>query len=283
MKASRPIHSQRRRSTPSRASMGHPARRPGTPTQRPGLFSGPLAFGLLALAVCALFAAIALVSGNLPTGAAAATSGPCEALDVSSCDSGADWIPLRSTTPGDIIAAARRSTLFREKRTGNGDQVQDLSRLGTPVLVQPLRPSAIVGGQTVIYPDFYVIPILNAATATTDAAELELNPAHTAIHVIALVTYTQPRAQGRVALLRARDALAAVTTRAHVALRSGAQPRLVYIPLDAQAQVRGQLVWKAGGELPADPLWLVPGADGQEHLAGNDGNIYLPSQVPVQG
>jgi len=202
---------------------------------------------------------------------------------TSNCDGAQDWIALRSTAPSDIIAAARSSTLFREQRSGTGDHMQDLSRLGTPVLVQPLQPSATLGGQTVVYPDFYVLPILNAAAATTDAAELELNPAHTAIHAIALVTYTQPRPQGRIALLQARDALANVAARAHVSPRAGSQPRLVYLPLDAQAQAMGQLVWKAGGELPADPLWLVPGADGQEHLAGNDGNVYLPSQVPVQG
>jgi hypothetical protein len=283
MKASRPIHSPRRRATAGRAPKRQPARRPGSRPQGPGLLSGSLAFGLLALAVCGLVAAIALISGHQPTSAASSALQPCRAADVSDCSADAVWLPLRSTAPGDILAAARGSALFREKRAGSGDPVQDLSRLGTPVLVQPLRPSAVVDGQLVINPDFYVIPILNAAGATSAAAELELNPAHTAIHVIALVTYTQPRPQGQVAFLQAPVALATVATRSHVALRAGTQPRLVYISLDAQSQVTGQLVWAAGGEFPADPLWLVPGADGQAHLVGNDGNVYLPSQVPVQG
>src|SRR5262249_32810083 len=163
MKASRPVHSQRQRSTPHRAPVRHPARRSGGPPLRPGLFSGPFAFVLLALAVCGLFAAIALVSGNVPSGAASGALGLCGGSDVSPCDARADWIALRSTASGDIIAAARSSTLFREQRTGNGAQLQDLSRLGTPLLVQPLRPSTRVGGQIVVYPDFYVIPILKAA------------------------------------------------------------------------------------------------------------------------
>jgi hypothetical protein len=283
MKASRPSYSSRQRATAGRTPRRQPTRRPGSRPPGPDLLSGSFAFGLLALAVCGLVAAIALISGHLPTSAASGALQPCSAADVSDCSADAVWLPLRSTAPGDIIAAARGSALFREKRVGSGDLVHDLSRLGTPVLVQPLRPSAVVDGQPVIYPDFYVIPILNAAGATSDAAELELNAPHTAVHVIALVTYTQPRPQGQVAFLQAPVALATVATRSHVALRAGTQPRLVYISLDAQAQVTGQLVWTAGGEFPADPLWLVPGTDGQDYLVGDDGNVYLPSQVPVLG
>src|SRR5262245_13494669 len=100
MRASRPIHSPRRHFTAGRAAARQPARWAGVSTQRQRQFSGSLAFGLLALAVCGLLVAIALVSGHLPTGAAAGATGPCGASDVSTCGAEAEWIPLRSTASG---------------------------------------------------------------------------------------------------------------------------------------------------------------------------------------
>ncbi len=76
-----------------------------------------------------------------------------------------------------------------------GDHAHDLSRLGTPVFVRTLQ----LAGNGRIWPDYYVVPILDANGAATDAAELELNPAHTAIHVVAIATYAQPHAAGVIA------------------------------------------------------------------------------------
>jgi hypothetical protein len=42
----------------------------------------------------------------------------------------------------------------------------------------------------------------------------------------------------------------------------------------------GQSVWTGGGALPADPLWLVPAADGGSYLAGNDGSVYSVRELP---
>lgn len=189
-----------------------------------------------------------------------------------------DWIPLRSTAAADVLAAARQSSLFQQNLAGGGDHVSDLSRLGSPVLVRALQPAGAVAGQ---YPDFYVVPILNASGAATDAAELELNPAHTAINVIAIVTYGQPHAHGAIARQTASAAVAAVGAQQHSALRPGAAARLVYFPADAAAQETGQVTWTGGGEFPADPIWLVPGADGRDHLVGIDGRTYYPNQLPM--
>jgi len=64
-------------------------------------------------------------------------------------------------------------------------------------------------------------------------------------------------------------------------VRAGAQPRLVYFPMDAQAQVMGEVVWKAGGEFPGDPLWLVPAADGRDYVVGANGAVYTIGQLPI--
>lgn len=105
--------------------------------------------------------------------------------------------------------------------------------------------------------------------------------ARAAINVIAIVTYAQPRRGGAIARQTASVAAATVASRAHVAPRAGAAPRLVSFAGDAQAQEMGTAVWTAGGQSPADPIGLVPGSDGQDHLAGNDGKVYRISQLSM--
>jgi hypothetical protein len=230
---------------------------------------GNAVFVLLGLSALGLIAVLGVTLAQLPAGSAAQAPAPG--------DKGI-WIPIRSSRAADLLAAARQSTLFTQNRSEAGDHVADLSRLGTPVFVHPLRR---VSSTHETLPDFYVIPILNARGETTDAAELELNPAHSAIHVIAIVTYTQPRPSGTIAQVTPQAAVASVATRHHATQRSGAQPQLVYFPLDAEQQQTGKLVWTSGGESPADPVWLIQGSDGQDHIAGNDGAVYFSSQIPL--
>lgn len=132
-------------------------------------------------------------------------------------------------------------------------------------------------------PDFYIVPILNSAGATTDAAELALNRAHTAVQVIAIVTYTVPRPGGAVAALPADQAVHAVASQRREAAQAISQPYLVYFPLDPawQTSPNSQATWTAGGALPADPVWFVTATDGKQYLAGNDGRLYTASQVPI--
>lgn len=245
---------------------------------------GHLAFLLLGIAFAFVLAAVVALSRHA---LAPAASGDAPAADASQGQAGptGDWIPIRSTAPGDLIAAARQSTLFRQADAGvvtsdgNGDHMRDLSRPGTPVLVRALRPAGASASQ---YPDFYVVPILDTGGAATDAAELALNPAHTAIHVIAIVTYSQPHAHGAIARMNAGAALAAVRDQHHAAALSGIAPKLVYFPGDAAAQETGQVTWDGGGQFPADPIWVVRGADGHDHVVGANGRAYFPSQLPMQ-
>lgn len=229
----------------------------------------------------ALVAALVVASQHIPASSATGASSTTGLVGPRTSNMQTipgDWIPLRSSAPADILAAARQSSLFQQDQGGNGDHVSDLSRLGAPVLVRALQPAGAPAGQ---YPDFYVVPILNASGAATDAAELELNPAHTAIQVIAIVTYGQPRAHGAITRLPESAAIAAVRTQQHVAPRPDVGPRLVYFPADAAAQETGHVTWTGGGEFPADPIWLVPGADGRDHVVGVDGRTYSLTQLPM--
>lgn len=218
--------------------------------------------------------------GGPPSGVVRASNGPstptCGAPGLAACPTSSRWISLNSESPADIIAAARKSPLFNVDRSGNGDYVKDLSHLGTPVLVHALHaPNGIV------LPDCYVIPVHDGSGATMAAAELELNPAHSAILVMAIVTYTKAHPHDTIPRMGQGAALSAVATQHHTSLRAGAQPELVYFPVDALAQATGKIVWVSGGEYPGDPIWLVPGADGQDHIVGADGHVYFLKDLPI--
>lgn len=265
-----------RRQAPRTGRNGRTARKPTGGS----LLLGNATFLLLGLALLAVGGAIVAMGRQTPTGSAAGagatTHASAQRATTTQASSG-DWIPLRSNAPADILAAARQSSLFQQNLAGSGDHVSDLSRLGQPALVLAMQPPGAAVGQ---YPDFYVVPILDTSGQATDAAELALNPSHTAIQVIAIVTYSQPHPHGVIARMTSSTALAAISAR-HVALASGASPRLVYFPADATAQETGQVTWTGGGEYPADPIWLVPGADGSDHVVGVDGRVYSPAQLPM--
>ncbi len=186
------------------------------------------------------------------------------------------WIPLPSNSSSAIIAAARKSALFNVNRKGSGDFLKDLSHLETPVLVRALQAPG-----SVVMPDYYVIPIDNAAGKMVGAAELELNASRTSIQVTSIVTYTSPHPHGQVSHVAMSSALTDLSSQRRVTPRSGAQPQLVYIPIDAAALETGQVIWNGGGTSPTDPVWLIPGADGQNHIVGADGHAYDMSSVPL--
>lgn len=235
-------------------------------------------FLLLAVATIGLLASVAGCAASTSRAPApGARSGTASA--TAPTDGGDDWIALRSQAPADILAAARSGQLFQESPAGGGDGAPDLSRLGTPVFVQALRPAGVTTDQV---PDFYVVPVLNEAGATTDAVELELNPARSAVREIAIVTYSSPRASGSIAQLGEDQAVQMVASQRHITVQANIHPYLVYFALDPQAQFSQNASWTGGGALPADPIWLVPATDGQAYLAGNDGNVYTVAQLPQQ-
>ncbi len=228
---------------------------------------------LLGLAVLALLAvSVVALAGTLILTARTAPVSLASGQAATPSDDG--WVPLRSTVPADVLAAARRGPLLEQSTDAAGNSL-DLSRLGTPVLVYGL--AARSGAKL---PDAFVIPTLDRFGRATQAAEAELNAAHTALHVTAVVTFTRPR-PAAIATLGAASAVAQVNRQRHTVLRSGAAPELVYFPVDAQGQVVGAVVWRAGGEYPADPIWRVPGADGRDYFVGTNGAVYSLDQLPI--
>ena len=261
----------------------------------PGKITAGLPFLVLAVALASVLAAIALAtahtgshvasgSGNGNSSAGQPTQ-PARAQATKTCGfpglpacpiAQPVWIPLASTAPADIVAAARKSPLIMTVSSGQGDTV-DVTRLGTPVLVR-----AYLISSSNPLPDYYDIPARDASGATIGVVLCTLNSQHTAISVDDIVGYSSPRSAGTITTLSAQDAVNAVSSQTHVAPRAGAAAELIYFPFDQMAEDTGKINWKAGGNTPYDPMWLVPGADGQDHLVGSDGHVYAPSQLPVK-
>ncbi len=156
---------------------------------------GNLAYVLLAGAVV-FFAVVVIVATRHPPAdqASAAISNAAATRVAATADTGSGWIQLSSDTPGAVIAAARKTTLFTMDRSGNGDYLKDLSHLETPVLVLALHPAG-----SIVMPDYYIIPIDDKSSVIVGAAELALNPTHTAIQLTSIITYSSPRPHGQMA------------------------------------------------------------------------------------
>jgi hypothetical protein len=252
---------------------------------------GNLAFVALAGAVLLTVAGVALASRHLPLTQASGTGGSqlrsanaqytprpdtCGAPALPACHVPGARIPLASQSPSDIIAAARKSTLFTVDRSGNGDYVKDLSRLGIPQLIQALHMPGKASA-----PDYYDIPIFDGTGATIAVAQLQLDAAHTSIIVAAITTYAQPLPHDTLTHMSSAAAVSAVQARRHIGLQTGRQPRLVYFPGDRAAEATGKITWVAGGQMPYDPIWAVPGADGKDYIVGDDGQVYTLDQLPL--
>jgi len=236
---------------------------------------------MLAIAMFSSGQSPALASGTgqgtpPPGGRQGTIQTTCGGTGLPACAPIEGWIPLHSPSGADIIAAAKKSTLFHVDRTGKGDFLKDISHLGVPQLVQALHVAGKANA-----PDFYVIPIEDASSGqTVGSAELQLNTAHTAVEVVAIITYIKPYAANSITWMTPAAAVAAVQAQHHVGLNSGAKPRLVYIPGDTAAQPTGTAHWVVS-QSPAEPDWAVPGADGQDHIVDANGHAHLPSELPM--
>ena len=62
-------------------------------------------------------------------------------------------------------------------------------------------------------------------------------------------------------------------------VRAGAQPRLVYYPGDPELNAKATV--PLDGQSPAEPIWAVPAADGQDHIVTPDGKAHLPNDLPI--
>jgi hypothetical protein len=111
---------------------------------------GNVAFVLLGLAVLALAAALVAACQSLPANpdsrSGSATAAVAASQTVNARLAFGQWIALASTSPADVVAAARQSNMLQQNLAGNGENPSNLSRLGLPVFVRALQPVGAAAG-----------------------------------------------------------------------------------------------------------------------------------------
>jgi hypothetical protein len=189
------------------------------------------------------------------------------------------WVPLRSESPADVLAAAQSTGMFQSAMTGD-DAISVALKSGTlgqPALVKPYRDGTVL--DTV-----WVIPVLGSAG--TPSAMLEF-------------VYDRPNHRLRAAsfdavgvgmfygshpfpFIDASEAASLAQQARKVSPMAGRAAELIYFPTDHTAVLTGQSpAWTGGGESVIDPIWRTPGADGRWYYVTHDRQVHLCSEIPI--
>lgn len=199
---------------------------------------------------------------------------------------GPDWVSLRSTSPADVLAAARASRTFQTTlaapQTELGRELR-VGTLGAPVLVHVYHPT---NGAT----DVWVIPALDTTAPGAHIVAL-LDFAYDAAHArMRAISFAGPFRPGDPEYGQPfpRASASQATTRFVAAHVSGAaptgQPELIYFSadLDKIAGPNPSIHWTGGGQFPDLAVWRIP-AGAADYVVGMDGKVYSASQLPLAG
>lgn len=191
------------------------------------------------------------------------------------------WIPLRSQSAADVLAAVKQAPFLGivSSAPPSSDGYTDVSRLGSPVMVIAYHAP---GDTSTSSPDYYEVPVLTASGSVDATVDAQLNASHTAVSVDSVTGYSAPTAHWPATLVSADRAEQLVLATFHVGPRTASAARLVYLAAyDTMAIETGKLNWNAGGGGPMSPIWLVPGADGRDYFVCYDGHAYTLAQLPL--
>jgi hypothetical protein len=262
----------------SRPARKHPKRRtrPARPLWRLVRLIAICAFvGLAAVTVGFVIAE----SGQAHFGRHAQTTSACNAtLITTGNQQPARWFSINSGSPTDILSAAKCTDLFQSATQGH-DLIANALQAGTlanPVLVKPYRSDAGLS-------QFWVVPVLNAnkyplalLTFFYDAQSRLIHEAEFDAVTGDMFYVTHP-----FPAVTASMSVASVNTEQHSAMAQGEAPELIYFPGDLAGLEAGRNHWQAGGTAVIDPIWRVPGADGDWHYVDHNGHAHMSSEIPV--
>ena len=224
----------------------------------------------LCLSACAPAAKVPAQAARPTASAIPATSTPI--VPTITFTTGSAWIPLASTAPDDLIAAAR-DTLPKTFTGGDGFGITASTPAGTPALVWALRTSE--------FPhlfDLAVVPFLVSGGAID--VTLELNADHTAFQADSTMAGGD-RPQGVIWQYSAAQAVSALQAQRQIGLAPGFQPILVFWSVNLIDIQTGIVPANAGFPGPIHPSWLLRGTDGVYYILANTGRIYALSEMPL--
>lgn len=251
--------------------------------------AGPyLRTGAIAVFLAGSMVAFAIVLiGQSTTSSASVTQTPIQGVANSTTEPGnatpnPRWVSVKSTQSDDIIAAARATTTFQNvlaAHTSLGNALRT-GTLGTPTLVHAYRP---VPGML----DTWVIPVRQGANGQVVALlDFAYDTATKSMHATSFAgpfapgdpLYGQPFPR-----MTMQNALSQAQNKRQVSEMAGAQPQLIYFPIDLDKTTgpHATVHWTAGGQFADTAIWLVHGSDAKDYFVGNDGQVYTPDQLPL--
>lgn len=238
--------------------------------------------GIGALVAVGAFAVAVAMAGAAPRQGSANASGITPG-----------WVSLSSTSPADILRAARATSTFKAvssaPQTAAGRALR-ADPLGTPVLVHAYRPTPGMN-------DVWVIPVLTPGSTSATAGHVVMlldfayDPAH---HRLRALSFAGPFVAGDPAYGQPFPRMSTLQALATFALRqprgslpaaalSHAQTELVYFPvnLDRLNDPQHPQTWTGGGQFPDLAVWRVSMPGVADTIIGVDGRSYASSQLPL--
>lgn len=152
-----------------------------------------------------------------------------------------------------------------------------------PVLVMP----ATKGSREYQYnlPHFIVRASVNGARCVT--YDLIYDPAHHQLRISSIGMMLQSDPHYNMPFpwsgIPASVAISRVHAARGIAIASGSSPELVYFAPNPNVASAGNAAkWAGGGTNAEAPVWRLRGSDGHLYFIGIDGNVYTPSQLPIE-
>lgn len=219
-------------------------------------------------------------SAHIPFGQHPQTTGACNPtlIPIGNQGQSAKWFSINSGSAADILSAAKCTDMFQSASQGT-DLIANALRTGTlanPVLVKPYRGDV---GLT----QYWVIPVVASNNHPLALLTFMFNPQSRLIHEgeFDAVTGNMFYMNRSFPAVTATMSIAAVSTEQHMAIVQGRAPELIYFPGDRIGLETGKNSWRAGGTVVIDPIWRVPGADGNWHYVDHDGHAHINTEIPV--
>jgi hypothetical protein len=264
--------------------MSQPARKKNRrKTQQAGSFWRAVRMTAIVSFVCLAVIAVvfALVESAQPSlGKRTQTAAGCTPTLVSTSSQAPPekWYSINSGSAADIQSAAKCTDMYQSAFQGNDIIAAALhsGTLAAPLLVKPYRSDVGLS-------QFWVVPVVNASNHPLAFLTLIYDPQTQRIQEgeFDAVTGDMFYASHVFPAVTANGAVAAVSTEQRIAMAAGQTAELIYFPTDIVGIQNGTNHWDGGGATVIDPIWRVPGADGQWHYVDHNGLAHLSTDIPV--
>jgi hypothetical protein len=237
---------------------------------------------ILTFLCLAVLAVVFAIAGNaqVPFGQSSQAANACNPTLITTGNQAppAKWFSINSGSAADILSAVKCTDMFQSALQGN-DLIAYALHTGTladPMLVKPYRSDAGLS-------QYWVVPVVDSNNHPLALLTFFYNPQSRLIHEgeFDAVTGNMFYVNHPFPAVTANTAIAEVGRADHVAVAQGRTPDLIYFPGDLAGVETGKNNWQGGGTAVIDPIWRVPGADGQWRYVDHNGHAHVSTEIPV--